>query len=111
MRKYEVGFILKPISSDEEIQNTISKLKEIYTKGNSKIIDEFDMGMRNLAYNIEKFNSGYYYFLNVESDGETNKEFERICRIDENVIRFMVINIEHVEGSTLDMLRQSNSQE
>lgn len=107
MRKYEVGFIVKPNVDEAVVQKEINKLKDIYLADGANILDEFDMGSRELAYEIEKNNSGYYYFLNVEAKDETNKEFERICRISENVIRFMVINIDKINGSTLDILRES----
>ncbi|MFV0287861.1 MAG: 30S ribosomal protein S6 [Mycoplasmatales bacterium] len=107
MRKYEVGFIIKPNVDESLVQATVEKLKEIYTSAGSNILDEFDMGTKELAYEIEKNKTGYYYFLNVEAVSETNKEFERICRISEDVLRFMVINIDKVEGSTLDMLREA----
>lgn len=112
MSKYEVGFILSPNIDDSVTQDTINKLKEIYTSSNGIILDEYDMGMRELAYRIDKDTSGYYYFLNVEADHDMNQEFERISRIDENVIRFLVLNIDEVEGSTLDVLREDkNSKE
>lgn len=107
MTKYEVAFIIKPNIDESIVQNTISKLKEIYTSAGCNIVDEFDMGMRELAYEIEKNKTGYYYFLNVEANHATNQEFERISKIDENVIRYMVINIDDVKGSTLDILRES----
>lgn len=107
MRKYEVGFIIKPNVDENEVRQTIEKLKNIYIAEKSNILDEFDMGVRELAYEIEKETSGYYYFLNLETTSEANKEFERICRISEDVLRFMVINIDNVEGSTLDILRET----
>lgn len=106
MNKYEVAFIIKPNTNEEAIKEIISKLKEIYINHNGTILDEFDMGTREMAYEIEKSKIGYYYFLNVEADHAANQEFERICRINEDVIRFLVINIDDVEGSTLDILRE-----
>ncbi len=111
MRKYEVGFIIKPDVDDSKVQKEIEKLKEIYLSANSNILDEYDMGTKELAYEIEKNKTGYYYFLNVEADAKTNTEFERICRLSEEVLRFIVINIDDVEGSTLDMLRETNKGE
>ncbi len=107
MRKYEVGFIIKPNADESLVRQTIDKLKKIYSDAGSNIIDEFDMGTRELAYEIEKEKTGYYYFLNVNAKTSTNNEFERICRISEDVIRFIVINIDDVEGSTLDILREA----
>lgn len=107
MSRYEVGFIVKPNVDENKVQEVIERLKNIYLEDKAVITDEFDMGTKELAYEIEKNKTGYYYFLNVEADSKTNMEFERICRISEDVLRFMVINIDNVEGSTLDILRDA----
>ncbi len=105
MRKYEVGFILRPNLDEEANKEVINNLKAIYTNAGCEIIDELDLGMRELAYEIEKNKSGYYYFMVVNANHETNVEFERISRISEDVIRFMVVNIDNVKANTLDILR------
>ena len=73
---------------------------------NCTIVDEENVGLRELAYEIQKHKSGYYYFMIVEANHEANQEFERICRINENVMRFMVIDVDHVSYNTLDTLRK-----
>lgn len=105
MKKYEVGFIIKPNIDDTKIKDLIEKLKNIYTTYECNIVDEFDMGLRTMAYDMEKSNTGYYYFLNVEATHEANQEFERISRISEELVRFMIIDVDDIEGSTLDILR------
>ncbi|MGL5021357.1 MAG: 30S ribosomal protein S6 [Mycoplasmatales bacterium] len=106
MRKYEIGFIIKPTLDETANKAVIDQLKAIYTSANCEIIDELDLGVRELAYEIEKHKSGYYFFLVVNADSTVNKEFERICRISEDVIRFMVVNIDGIKASTLDTLRK-----
>ena len=106
MKKYEVGFIINPRIEEKLIDETIEQLKAIYTNMNCKIIDEENVGLRELAYEIEKHKSGYYFFMIVDANHEANQEFERICRINENVIRFMVIDVDHVSYNTLDTLRK-----
>ena len=105
MKKYEVGFIIKPTLDEVSIKEVIDQLKAIYTSAGATFVDELDLGLRKLAYEIEKHKSGYYYFFVANANSEINKEFERQCRLSEDVIRFMVINVEDVEGSTLDVLR------
>lgn len=105
MKKYEVGFIVRPNLDEEANKEVINNLKAIYTDAGCNITDELDLGMRELAYEIEKNKTGYYYFMVVEANHETNVEFERICRISEDVIRFMVINIDGIKANTLDVLR------
>ncbi len=105
MKKYEVGFILRPNLDEETNKEVINNLKAIYTNAGCEIVEELDLGMRELAYEIEKNKSGYYFFMVVNANREANTEFERISRISEDVIRFMIVNIEGIKANTLDVLR------
>ena len=48
-------------------------------------------GFKDLAYEINKLRKGYYVELKVEANGEIIKEFERVCRINDNIIRFISV--------------------
>ena len=53
------------------------------------------MGQKEFAYEIKKFKSGYYFLYNIEAnDDAAVKEFDRVARIDENVVRHLVINLD-----------------
>ncbi len=105
MKKYEVGFILQPNLDETANKEVISEIKAIYTNAGCEIVEELDLGMRELAYEIEKNKSGYYYFMVVNANHDANQEFERISRIREEIIRFMVVNIDGIKANTLDVLR------
>ena len=63
MKKYEVGFILRPNLDEAMVNETINLLKAIYADRDGKIIDEANVGLRELAYEIDHFKNGYYFFL------------------------------------------------
>ena len=53
------------------------------------------MGQRELAYEIKKFKSGYYYVYQVEAnDDKAIKEFDRLALISNDVIRHLITKIE-----------------
>ena len=53
------------------------------------------MGQRELAYEIKKFKSGYYFVLEVEAnDDKAIKEFDRLGLISSDVIRHLITKIE-----------------
>ena len=53
------------------------------------------MGQRELAYEIKKFKSGYYYVLTVEAeDDKAIKEFDRLAFISSDIIRHLITKIE-----------------
>ncbi|QVK21521.1 30S ribosomal protein S6 [Mycoplasmatota bacterium] len=87
MKKYEAMYIIQPNCIEENRNALIAELNGIFT--NVTEVDEW--GMRELAYEILKHTSGYYVLAKVEATAEEVEEFERVCRIREDVIRFMIV--------------------
>ena len=95
MRKYEIMFIARPTLSEEEKKNVIAKFVKILTDNKATITNEKDMGQRELAYEIKKFKSGYYYLYEVEAnDDKAINEFDRLALISSDVIRHLITRIE-----------------
>lgn len=93
MNKYEIMFILKS-NEEEAIKMQVSNLKAIITDMNGEITNEKEMGNRKLAYPIKKEVNGYYYVMNVNANNEIVAEFDRKARINENVIRHLIIRLD-----------------
>ena len=43
---------------------------------------------------IKKFNTGYYYLFVVEASKEAEQEFNRVARINENLLRHLIVKVE-----------------
>lgn len=95
MRKYELMFIVKPDLEETVIKSVADNMKEVITSNGGKILEVKEMGQRDLAYEIKKYKTGYYFLFIIETENlETTKEFERIARINENIIRHIVVRVE-----------------
>lgn len=94
MRFYETMFIIKPTLVDEELKSKIEFFKEVITKNGGEIEACLDMGMRNLAYQIKKNARGYYFVIYFKADPSLILELERLYRINEDILRFIVIKYE-----------------
>ena len=95
MRKYEIMFIVKSDTTEEERKEIVSNLENAFTKNKDTITLSKELGQRELAYEIKKCKSGFYYLYNIESnDDAAVKEFKRLAKIEENVIRDLVINLD-----------------
>ena len=94
MRKYEIMFIVRPDLEEAEINKVADEMKKILTDKKAKILDEKKMGQKELAYEINKYKTGYYFLYTIEADSEAINEFDRVTRISENVIRHLVIRVE-----------------
>lgn len=94
MKHYETMFIVKPTLVEEEIKQKIDFYKDVITKNGGVIETCLDMGMRNLAYEIKKHKRGYYFVIYFTTKPESILELERLYRINEDILRFIVIKYE-----------------
>jgi small subunit ribosomal protein S6 len=100
-RKYEIGFLLNPESSDEEVKKIMDSVIGIIEKAKGKVENIDEWGRRKLAYPIQKHNEGIYTFINTEVEGKTMAEIERRLKLSERVIRFIVLRLD-------DKLKKAN---
>lgn len=94
MKHYETMFIIKPTLVEEEIRQKIDFYKDAITKNGGQIETTLDMGMRNLAYEINKNKRGYYFVIYFQAEPKSILELERLYRINEDILRFIVIKYE-----------------
>jgi len=94
MRKYEIMYIVNASLDDEKRQEVIDGLHHIITSNGGTIDNVDDWGMREFAYEINHMLKGYYMVVKVSADNNAISEFDRLTRINSNVVRHMIINIE-----------------
>ncbi len=93
MNKYELSIILKPNLDEETKKAEYEKIQELITKFGGTIEKTDDWGKRRLAYEIKKFNEGFYTFYTLEAESTLPAEMEQRLRIAENVLRYLVIRL------------------
>ena len=64
---------------------------------NGVIVKRENWGLRNLAYKINKNRKGHYILLNIDSSSDAIAEYERLMRLNEDIIRFLTIRINSVD--------------
>ncbi len=95
MKKYEIMFIVKPTLSEDDIKKTVKSFEDIITNNGGKVTETTEMGQRELAYEIKKFKSGYYYVITLEAnDDKAIKEFDRLALISNDIIRHLITKLE-----------------
>jgi small subunit ribosomal protein S6 len=93
--KYETMYVLKPDMDEEKKDALIKRFSDIITNngGNVEKVDEW--GKKRLAYPIQYINDGYYVLVNFEAPPALPAELERNYRISDDVLRFIVVNLEN----------------
>ena len=94
MNKYELMFIVRSDMEEKQIKETAESMKKVLVDKKAKIVEEKEMGQRELAYEINKMNTGYYFLYVVEANSDAINEFERVSRINESILRHLTIKVE-----------------
>ena len=97
MRLYESVFIARQDISTTQVESMADEFAGIITNAGGTVHKREYWGLRSLAYRIKKNRKGHYIMFNLETDGPTLKEYERIMGLNEDVLRFLNIRIEEVE--------------
>lgn len=90
MRNYEILFIVDSALEKEAISKVIDKLKELIDKNGGKTKGADEWGKRKLAYSVSGHTDGYYTLIDFEGETRTVKELDRVAKITDAVIRYMI---------------------
>jgi small subunit ribosomal protein S6 len=91
VRTYEALYIVRPDIEDDEVQTVATRVEELVTNHGGSIVRSEIWGKRKLAYPVKKFIEGSYVLLRFQADGEFVAQLEESFRLNENVIRDLVV--------------------
>lgn len=91
MRKYELMYIVRPDLEETTVTASVEKFQGIINNG-GEITKHNVMGKRRLAYEINKFREGIYVLVNFNATPETVAELDRVMKISDEIIRFLIVN-------------------
>jgi small subunit ribosomal protein S6 len=95
MRIYEELFILRPDSTEEEVDAMVEQVKSIVTNAGGTIDKEEKWGVRKLAYKVQKRAEGYYILIQFSTAAaSTVHEIERRLRVSDAVMKFITVRID-----------------
>ncbi len=94
MSNYETVFILNPVLSDTQIEETVKKFEGFLTKNGAKMVSKENWGLKKLAYPIQNKKSGFYHLFEFTSDGAVINPYEQEFRRDERVMRFLTVKLD-----------------
>lgn len=92
MNKYETVILLKNDITEEKRNNVIDCIKN-YLNKNGRITKIDELGIRKLAYEVKKYKEAYYYVIEFNCKSESIAELERIYRITDEILKFIVVRI------------------
>lgn len=90
MNKYESVVIINPNLEAEGIKALIAKISDLINS-NGTVSSVEELGKRKLAYEIKKQQEGIYEVINFESKPEAIAELERIYRITDDIMKYIIV--------------------
>ena len=91
MNKYEIAVVLSAKLEDEERAAIIERIKGLVERFEGNVTSVDDWGKKRLAYEIQKMNEGYYYFIQFDAEAGVPAQIEENIRIMDNVLRFLCV--------------------
>ena len=95
MRHYELTFIVDPILSSDEVKSTAETVRTQLEGNGCSITAVDEMGLRQLAYEINKRATGVYYCIEFTCESaEWVDKFELGLKRNDNIMRFLTVKLD-----------------
>ncbi|MCR5225020.1 MAG: 30S ribosomal protein S6 [Alphaproteobacteria bacterium] len=97
MNLYENIFIGRQDLSQQQMEALGVNLGLFVTQHDGEVVRSEYCGFRNLSYPIKKNHKGHYYIIQMKADGKTVAELNRIMKINEDIIRHLIVKVDAFE--------------
>ena len=94
MNPYELMFIIHPGAEADEQDALVERVRALIEQGEGTNIEIRKWGKRRLAYEIADQREGFYVLINFVSLSKVVDEIDRVLKITEQVIRFMIVRVD-----------------
>ena len=94
MANYESVLIARQDLGASQVNTLIDEMSKVIKKEGGEVVKVDNWGLKNLAYRIKKNRKGYYVWLNIVAPAKAISEYERLVRLNEDVIRYMTVKVD-----------------
>ena len=94
MANYESVLIARQDLGASQVNSLVENLSEVLKREGGEVVKVDNWGLKNLAYRIKKNRKGHYVLLNIAAPAKAIFEYERLMRLNEDVIRYMTIKVD-----------------
>jgi len=93
MREYETIVVLRPDSGETQTNQLLERVDGMIERHGGSIIQKKNWGKRELAYRVQKYNQGVYYYYNYAGEAETVSNLERALRLHEIPMKYLTVKL------------------
>ena len=107
MALFEHVVLLKQDLSSSDLESEIKNHEEMISELNGSIVSKESWGLRNLAYPINNNKKAFYELMNIDIPNENIKKISQKLNLNENVIRYITVKVNHFEDGPSPMIKGS----
>ena len=104
MALYESVIIGRQDLTPNQFEEIVEEFIKIIESFKGVIKKRENWGLRNLAYKINKNRKGHYILLNIDSSSDAIVAYERLMRLNEDIIRFLTIRLSSVDEKSSPLM-------
>jgi small subunit ribosomal protein S6 len=93
-RLYETTIVFNGTLEDDAVEQLVTRVTELISTHGGEITFQERIGRRRLVYPIKKRTNGYYLGLQFKADNEMVKRMEKMFKLDEQVLRYLTLQID-----------------
>ncbi len=93
-RTYEVMYIVDPDTAGEKIEKLNDAVGKLIEKEGGEVVRMDDIGLRSLAYPIQKKTEGHYVLFEINGSGQEIAELERRMRVNDMIMRYITVRVD-----------------
>jgi len=109
MNHYELIFIVNPQQSKES--KLYDKCKDQISALGGELHRAEDIGLRDLAYQIDDCSKGHYFLLNFECEPNNLKEIETLFKFNESILRSSIVKKRRAETEASALMSQTKDKQ
>lgn len=93
-RTYEVMYIVDPETPVDRIEKLNEAVGKLVEKEGGEVVRVDDIGLKNLAYPIQKKETGHYVLFEINGTGQEIAELERRMRVNDMIMRYITVRVD-----------------
>ena len=99
---YEITFIFKSAVSETDVDDILTRLRNLVAQEGGEMVRDKAMGLKGLAYPIKAEYMGIYHLMEFEVQPRVKDLFLDILNKDDRVLRYMPLKLLRYRSDDLD---------
>lgn len=87
-------YIVNPETASDRIEKLNAAVGKLIEKEGGSVVKVDNIGLKDLAYPIEKKQQGHYVLFEIEGTGQEIAELERRMRVNDMIMRYITVRVD-----------------